>query len=43
MPVKPYHRSKLVQTASASIVVPSWKVTPSRSVKVQVLPSALGS
>ena len=34
-------RSKFAQTAVASSGVPSWNVTPSRRVNVQVLPSGV--
>ena len=34
-------RSRLALAAAASSRVPSWKVTPSRSLKVSVLPSSL--
>ena len=34
-------RWKLLTTAAASSLVPSWKVTPGRSLKVQVLPASV--
>ena len=39
--MKPYHRSKLKQTAAAFSGVPSWNFTPRRRKKVQVRPSLL--
>src|SRR5918999_3311547 len=42
-PVQLYQRSKLAQTASALKSVPSWNLTPSRSVKVWDLPSGADS
>src|SRR5919204_6124782 len=40
-PVKPYHRSKLKQTAAALNGVPSWNFTPRRRRKVHVRRSLL--
>ena len=42
-PVQLYQRSRLKQTASALKSVPSWNLTPSRRVKVWVLPPSVVS